>query len=230
VQGRAAEGGAGYEVVGLVATRDLEAGEEATISYGAGAPLGEPAGLRPAGATSITIGHPPSAPPPILLAGMPNAVLLSAYGFVPPEPNRHDRLFLPASLPPLSGAAIKATLAVHRQQWAEQPALLEAALLSLPLSRGPPPPAAEEAAAAAAALAWLEETAAADFVTSLEEDEAALDRAAAAEAAAEASPPWLAPVLRYRLQRKQLWRVAAEVLRAHVAEQQEAGGAGDEAG
>ena len=33
-------------------------------------------------------------------------------------------------------------------------------------------------------------------------------------------------MLRYRLQRKRLWRVAAEVLRAHVAEQQEAGGDG----
>ena len=28
-------------------------------------------------------------------------------GFVPPSPNRHDRLQLPASLPPLSGAALK---------------------------------------------------------------------------------------------------------------------------
>ena len=30
---------------------------------------------------------------------------------------------------------------------------------------------------------------------------------------------WAAPVLRYRVQRKRLWRVAEEVLRAHLAEQ-----------
>jgi hypothetical protein len=30
---------------------------------------------------------------------------------------------------------------------------------------------------------------------------------------------WAAPVLRYRAQRKRLWRVAEEVLRAHLAEQ-----------
>ena len=80
VQGRGVGAAGGYEVVGLVATRDLAAGEEATISYG---------------------------------SGMTNAVLLAAYGFVPPQPNRHDRLRLPAELAPLSGAALKATLAVH---------------------------------------------------------------------------------------------------------------------
>ena len=98
VQGRGVGAAGGYEVVGLVATRDLAAGEEATISYG---------------------------------SGMTNANLLAAYGFVPPQPNRHDRLRLPAELPPLSGAALKATLAVHRGRWSDSAELLEAALLSL---------------------------------------------------------------------------------------------------
>ena len=111
VQGRGVGADGGYEVVGLVATRDLAVGEEATISYG---------------------------------AGMTNAVLLAAYGFVPPQANRHDRLRLPASegLPALSGAALKATLASHRGRWSATPELLEAALLSLPLHRRPPPPPA----------------------------------------------------------------------------------------
>ena len=111
VQGRGVGADGGYEVVGLVATRDLAVGEEATISYG---------------------------------AGMTNAVLLAAYGFVPPQANRHDRLRLPASegLPALSGAALKATLASHRGRWSATPELLEATLLSLPLHRRPPPPPA----------------------------------------------------------------------------------------
>ena len=197
VQGRGVGAAGGYEVVGLVATRDLAAGEEATISYG---------------------------------SGMTNANLLAAYGFVPPQPNRHDRLRLPAELPPLSGAALKATLAVHRGRWSDSAELLEAALLSLPLHRAPPPPPTEEALAARAALDWLAQVAADDFVTPLDADlercegseggeggDAAAGDAAAGEGRGEAA--WSAPVLRYRVQRKRLWRVAEEVLRAHLAEQ-----------
>jgi hypothetical protein len=192
VQGRGVGADGGYEVVGLVATRDLAAGEEATISYG---------------------------------SGMTNAVLLAAYGFVPPQPNRHDRLRLPAAeVPELSGAALKATLAVHRGRWSGSAELLEAALLSLPLHRAPPPPPADEALAARAALEWLAQVAAADFATPLEADEVAigeLERGEGGEGGEVAAGGAVsaAPVLRYRVQRKRLWRVAEEVLRAHLAEQ-----------
>ena len=190
-------------------------------------------------------------------------MLLAAYGFVPPQANRHDRLRLPASegLPALSGAALKATLASHRGRWSATPELLEAALLSLPLHRRPPPPPAEEARAARALLDWLAQVAAADFATPLEADEVTIselergapspsegseergveggagagaggergegrERGEGGEAAAGGGmasrmhgAAWAAPVLRYRVQRKRLWRVAEEVLRAHLAEQ-----------
>jgi hypothetical protein len=77
VQGRG--DGAAYGAVGLVATRDLEQGEEALLSY---------------------------------FSAYPNAFTFSKFGFIS-SPNRHDRCFPPADLPPLSGSALKQTLSAN---------------------------------------------------------------------------------------------------------------------
>lgn len=173
VQGRVAEGGAGFSAVALVARRDLAAGQEVTLRY-----------FGPA----------------------PNAYTFCSFGFVPPGVNRHDRLGLPLDAPPLSAAAVKETVRQLRQEWpggwpavagrqdgagedgadggvggggagGDRGALLEAALLSLPLSRETSTPEASvEVSRADALLQWLDAEAQRDFVTSMAEDEAWLQR------------------------------------------------------
>ena len=77
----------------------------------------------------------------------------------------------------------------------------------------PPPPLRALAAAAAARLLQLQLALHATHTAITAAGEAAAGEAAAGGAARSS------PVLRYRVQRKRLWRVAEEVLRAHLAEQ-----------
>jgi hypothetical protein len=125
VQGRVATGGGGYAAVALVAKRDIPEGEELTLSY---------------------------------FGAAPNAHTFCSFGFIPSGVNRHDRLGLTLNALPLSAGAVKATVRQLRQGWpggwppvvgaqggkareresgagGGGGALLEAALLSLPLSR-----------------------------------------------------------------------------------------------
>lgn len=118
---------------------------------------------------------------------------------------------MPAGLAPLSGAALKRTLAARPPE--ASPALLEAALLSLPLRRGPSAGEPSEHAAASALLAWLADTSS-DFATSEAQDEATL----VGMEGEPAHDPRFAAVVRYRLSRKRLCRLVAEVLEAHRRE------------
>jgi hypothetical protein len=69
--------------------------------------------------------------------GLPNAHVFARFGFVDARPNRHDRiLHLPPTLAPLSAAAVRQTTGACKGRWEAAGPLLEAALLSLPLSRG----------------------------------------------------------------------------------------------
>ena len=195
IEGRADAGGETYGVVGLVASRDMEAGEEATISYG---------------------------------ATMSNAFMFANFGFAPPPgtpSNANDRLPFPSELAPFSGDALRATLRTHSGRWADDAALLQAALLSLPLTRDARS-ADDDAAATRAAVDWLRETAAAEFTTSLQRDEELLrlhakglldGSPAAGGAAATGDDRWVV-ALHYRIQRKRLWRLAEEVLTTHLDE------------
>lgn len=159
VQGRVAQDGSGFVAVALVARRNLSAGEEVTLSY---------------------------------FGPTPNTIAFCNFGFVPRGVNRHDRLGVPSDAQPLSATAVKETVRLMRQQWeggwppvrpregidtaADGAALLEAALLSLPLSRDDHVDNSREAARADALLGWLNSVAAQDFATTLEEDEAWLER------------------------------------------------------
>ena len=80
----------------------------------------------------------------------------------------------------------------------------------------------------------MEQEAAADFATTLEADEEALSSQSQAQSQMQSqmqpqmrsqSQPLLAPVLTpvlwYRVQRKRLWRVVEDVLRAHLEKQSE---------
>ena len=195
IEGRADAGGETYGVVGLVASRDMEEGEEATISYG---------------------------------ATMSNAFMFANFGFAPPPgtpSNANDRLPFPSELAPFSGDALRATLRTHSGRWADDAALLQAALLSLPLTREARS-ADDDAAATRAAVGWLRETAAAEFTTSLQRDEELLrlhakglldGSPAAGGAAATGDDRWVV-ALHYRIQRKRLWRLAEEVLTTHLDE------------
>ena len=101
--GAAGEASASFSAVGLIATRDLAAGEEVLISY---------------------------------FKSAPNAHIFSRFGFVPADGNRHDRLGLPeGQFAPLSGSAVRETTSRHSGRWDDAGPLLEAALLSLPLTR-----------------------------------------------------------------------------------------------
>ena len=161
----------------------------------------------------------------------PNAHIFSRFGFVPASSNKHDRLMLPAELAPLSGEAVRATTRSAGGKWDEERPLLEAALLSLPLTREASEGGEAEAAAAAAIEEWLQQTAAREFATSLEEDEATL-AALIAEAsssvgggASQDEPVGASSggddvtrrmcLLGYRIQRKRLWRMALDVVVVH---------------
>lgn len=169
--------------------------------------------------------------------GLPNAHVFARFGFVDARPNRHDRiLHLPPTLAPLSAAAVRQTTGACKGRWEAAGPLLEAALLSLPLSREPSRGAAAEVSAAAGIRAWLEQTGACEFATSLEEDETrmrerasrrpgrdALRRGAAArtdgddddDADADAQYGLEDALLAYRVQRKRLWATTLDVLTAH---------------
>lgn len=171
--------------------------------------------------------------------GLPNAHVFARFGFVDARPNRHDRiLHLPPTLAPLSAAAVRQTTAACKGRWAAAGPLLEAALLSLPLSREPSRGAAAEVSAAAGIRAWLEQTGACEFATSLEEDETRmrerasrrpgrddLRRGAAARTDggddddadddADAQYGLEDALLAYRVQRKRLWATTLDVLTAH---------------
>jgi hypothetical protein len=163
--------------------------------------------------------------------------VFARFGFVDARPNRHDRiLHLPPTLAPLSAAAVRQTTAACKGRWAAAGPLLEAALLSLPLSREPSRGAAAEVSAAAGIRAWLEQTGTCEFVTSLEEDETRmrerasrrpgrddLRRGAAARTDggddddddADAQYGLEDALLAYRVQRKRLWATTLDVLTAH---------------
>ncbi len=182
VQGRGGGGGE-YGAVGLVATRELEAGEEAIISY---------------------------------FSGYTNAYCFSKFGFVPLEPNRHDRLGLPLEqLAPISVEAVRDAMSAHPERWegAGVKAYQEATLLSLPITRDPSTGAAADADAASAVGSWLRRRAERDFSTSLEDDEAVMAEAEAGAGAA-AEEPLLRAIIAYRIERKRLWKVAAEIVAA----------------
>lgn len=171
--------------------------------------------------------------------GLPNAHVFARFGFVDARPNRHDRiLHLPPTLAPLSAAAVRQTTGACKGRWEAAGPLLEAALLSLPLSREPSRGAAAEVAAADGLRAWLEQTGASEFATSLEEDETRmrerasrrpgrddLRRGAAArtdggdddddDADADAQYGLEDALLAYRVQRKCLWATTLDVLTAH---------------
>ena len=171
--------------------------------------------------------------------GLPNAHVFARFGFVDARPNRHDRiLHLPPTLAPLSAAAVRQTTGACKGRWEAAGPLLEAALLSLPLSREPSRGAAAEVSAAAGIRAWLEQTGACEFATSLEEDETRmrerasrrpgrddLRRGAAArtdggdddddDADADAQYGLEDALLAYRVQRKRLWATTLDVLTAH---------------
>ena len=138
---------------------------------------------------------------------------------------RSDRLEpLPPSLSPLSGAALKATLASpSAATLGAERTLLEAVLLSLPLRREPSSSVDAEIEAARALLGWLRETAAGDFSSSLEEDEKALEELRAKRSVREGvdeegadEEMRTAMILTYRIGRKRLWALAEKVLEAHV--------------
>lgn len=169
--------------------------------------------------------------------GLPNAHVFARFGFVDARPNRHDRiLHLPPTLAPLSAAAVRQTTGACKGRWEAAGPLLEAALLSLPLSREPSRGAAAEVSAAAGIRAWLEQTGACEFATSLEEDETRmrerasrrpgrddLRRGAAARTDggddddddADAQYGLEDALLAYRVQRKRLWATTLDVLTAH---------------
>ena len=171
--------------------------------------------------------------------GLPNAHVFARFGFVDARPNRHDRiLHLPPTLAPLSAAAVRQTTGACKGRWEAAGPLLEAALLSLPLSREPSRGAAAEVAAADGLRAWLEQTGASEFATSLEEDESRmrerasrrrgrddLRRGAAARTDddddddddddADAEYDLEDALLAYRVQRKRLWTITLDVLQAH---------------
>lgn len=188
-----------FSVVGLVATRDLEVGDEIFINY---------------------------------FDAAPNAHVFSRFGFVLPSSNRHDRLLLPEGMAPLSGEAVRQTTRAAGGRWDGEKGTLEAALLSLPLTRDASLGPEAEAAAAAGVESWLREVEAREFVTSLEEDEAALAEILSATAVDAAShresqsrgeacdgddddASMRICVLGYRIQRKRLWRMALQVVKAH---------------
>ena len=189
-----------FSVVGLVANRDLEVGDEIFISY---------------------------------FDAAPNSHIFSRFGFVLPSSNRHDRLGLTGHLAPLSGAAFRETTRAAAGKWDDDRPLLEAALLSLPLTREASLGGQAEVAAAAGVEAWLREVADREFATSLEEDEAAMaelissasrkgnqdegngDELAAGDAESLRSVRMC--ILGYRIQRKRLWRMALDVLAMHQA-------------
>eukprot|EP00326_Haptolina_ericina_P001586 CAMPEP_0181209222 /NCGR_PEP_ID=MMETSP1096-20121128/22545_1 /TAXON_ID=156174 ORGANISM="Chrysochromulina ericina, Strain CCMP281" /NCGR_SAMPLE_ID=MMETSP1096 /ASSEMBLY_ACC=CAM_ASM_000453 /LENGTH=117 /DNA_ID=CAMNT_0023300357 /DNA_START=779 /DNA_END=1133 /DNA_ORIENTATION=- len=92
---------------------------------------------------------------------------------------------------------------------------LEAALLSLPLTRQPSTRGSEVHAAATIGR-WLAKTAEVDFTSSLAEDESLLGALlGAAEGEEGPAEERLVPILEYRIQRKKLWRVLQQVLHAH---------------
>ncbi len=200
VQGRAPADGAseagGYEAVGLVASRDLLPGEECLIPY-----------FGPSTSASIFF----------------------RFGFVGADDNRHDRIGLcdgegAADLPALNGALLRESVSALRAAWREESEesgapraepsveLLEAALLSLPLTRDEPLSAAAEVEAGHAVLAALREVDSQHSVTSLADDEAALDGGAARGAGAR-----MGTILRYRTGRKRLVALAIEIVEAHLA-------------
>ena len=199
VQGRAPADGAseagGYEAVGLVACRDLLPGEECLIPY---------------------------------FGPSTNAFIFFRFGFVGADDNRHDRIGLcdgegATDLPALNGALLRESVSALRAAWREEgdesgppraePSveLLEAALLSLPLTRNEPLSAAAEVEAARAVLAALREVDS-HSVTSLADDVAALDGGAARGAGAR-----MGTILRYRTGRKRLVALAIEIVEAHLA-------------
>ena len=91
------------------------------------------------------------------------------------------------------------------RRWDEDKALLEAALLSLPLTREPTD-AASEVAAASALGQSLAQAAETDHRSSLSDDVALL--LSATTAAVEGSvDPRLPPIIEYRIQWKRLWEV-----------------------
>ena len=71
-----------------------------------------------------------------------------------------------------------------------------------------------EVAAATAIEGWLEGVAEREFATTLEDDEQTLKMLRALPAAT-GDESIAAALLEYRIQRKQLWRVALDVLAAH---------------
>ena len=130
--------------------------------------------------------------------------------------NANDRLPFPSELAPFSRRAPR-DARTHSGRWADDAALLQAALLSLPLTRDAR--SADDAAATRAAVGWLRETAAAEFTTSLQRDEellrlhakGLLDGSPAAESRATGDDRWVV-ALHYRIQQR-LWRLAEEVSR-----------------